>query len=114
MGVEYKDIILSPRRDRRFIVLSAILYKDVIVPEGYSTNGADIPRVFWTVIPPNDTSILPAVIIHDYLCAIEEYEKADDYFEEILIALEIARWKRVVLVGAVRLYHYWKGGIKNE
>jgi len=85
--------------------VKSIVYKDVVVPAGYITNGADSPRLFWFIYPPNRTDILPAVIFHDYLCEKEDYEKADRYFDEILELLGVKRFDRWVLVTAVRLYH---------
>ncbi|SFV63525.1 hypothetical protein MNB_SV-14-1023 [hydrothermal vent metagenome] len=86
-------------------------YKDVVVPVGFVTNGADIPRVFWSFYPPNRSDYLPAVIVHDYLCWMAKktdddtlYEKADEYFKEILEALGISEFDVFVLHGGVRFY----------
>ena len=103
--MKYNDIQVQPLKGRKYKLLLPIIYRDVMVPIGYKTNGADIPRVFWSFCPPNTSDILPAVIVHDYLCYLEEYQKADDYFEEILTILRIKPWKITILVGAVRLYH---------
>ena len=39
------------------IVVYEYRYKDIAVPEGYETNGADIPRLFWSWTPPLNLSI---------------------------------------------------------
>lgn len=39
----------------------------VHVPRGYLTDGASVPRVFWSLIPPWGP-YGPAAIVHDFLC----------------------------------------------
>jgi len=102
--MDYKDIVLSPTKNRGFIVMKEIIHKDLVIPIGFSTDGADIPRIFWSFIPPNDSEILPAIVVHDYLCDLEDYEKADLYFEEILNDLDIGWLKKVTLVLGVTIY----------
>jgi len=41
-------------------------YPDVEVPKGFVTDFASIPRVFWSLLPPDGEYTYPA-IIHDYL-----------------------------------------------
>ena len=108
--MRYSDVQVQPLREKKYKLLQPITYKDVTVPAGYRTNGADVPRVFWSFCPPNTSDILPAVIVHDYLCYLEAYKKADDYFEEILILLKIRPWKVKILVHSVRIYHYLTKG----
>jgi len=110
----YGGLHLSPRPGDKFIVLKPYSYKDVEVPIGFMTNGANIPRVFWSLIPPNKTDNLPAVVIHDYLCEKEEYKKADQYFNEILIKTQVDYFERVVLFNVVKAYHKVKYGNKGE
>jgi len=104
--MKYCDVIVQPQKDHKLKVVKTIHYKDVTVPAGYRTNGADSPRIAWFIYPPNRTDILPAVILHDYLCNKEEYAKADDIFEACLEDLGINYIDRVILVAAVRLYHF--------
>ena len=74
------------------------------MPKGFITNGADIHRVFWSFYPPNKSDYFPAVVVHDYLCCIKEYEKADRYFKEILEQLGIKKRDVLILWGGVRFY----------
>jgi len=101
----YNDIKISPRPDDRYKVLESFSYGDIVIPVGYKTNGADIPRPLWIFFPPNRSTYLPAVIIHDYLCDIKEFKKADELFKEILILLEINKFTIWVFYKGVRLYH---------
>jgi len=100
----YSDVILSPLPEHRYMLVEEYRYRDVVVPVGFVTNGADIPRVFWSFYPPNRSDYLPAVVVHDYLCSIGEYDKADRYFREILEALGIGDFDIFVLYGGVRFY----------
>lgn len=104
---------LQPTANNRFILLEEYRYRGVKIPVGYQTNGADIPRIFWIIVPPFKPKILPAVLVHDYLIenAISKNDIliANDYFEEILLHIE-NNIKSRVMVKAVKLY--WKMKIK--
>jgi len=109
--INYTQVKLQPLKAHKFKLLEDFTYKDVVVPKDYETNGADVPRIFWSIFPPNRTDYLPAVILHDFLCDKAEYKRADDIFEECLKELGVKRFDVVVLVGAVRFYHKLKYGI---
>jgi hypothetical protein len=83
-------------------------YKDITVPAGYITNGADIPRLFWSITPPNRSDIMEAVVIHDYLCDKELYDKADRYFLEILQHSDISKLLVYTLYIPVVVYHFFR------
>jgi hypothetical protein len=100
----YSSVVISPLPEHKYILLEAYTYKDVTVPVGFVTNGADIPRIFWSFYPPNRSDYLPAVVVHDYLCSLGEYEKADRYFKDILKALGTSEFDIFVLHGGVRFY----------
>ena len=101
----YNDLIVTPRPGDKYKVVREFTYKDVTVPIDYHTNGADIPRLLWSIWPPNRSDYLPAVVVHDYLCDLEEYEKADRYFREILEILEINKFTIGTFYNGTRLYH---------
>jgi hypothetical protein len=100
---------LQPTYNNRFILLEEYRYRGIKIPAGYETNGADIPRIFWIFIPPFKPSILPAVLMHDYLIESAKNQKdiliANEYFEEILLQIDNSL-KSKVMIGAVKLY--WK------
>lgn len=112
--MKYSDVSVTPLRGNKYKVNTQIHYRDIIVPEGYRTNGASIPRIFWSIFPPNKSDCLPAVIIHDYLCDLEDYAKADLYFNDALAELDVPKTCRVVMVYAVRLYHKYKYSTKHQ
>ena len=101
----YDSVKVRPLRGDMYELLENIHYKDVIVPKGYITNGADIPRIFWSFWPPNRSDYLPAVIVHDYMTDLDDYKKADLYFKEILELLEVGPFVVYPFYWFVRLFH---------
>jgi len=110
----YEDLEISPRADDTYKILKDFTYKDVTVSAGYHTNGANIPRILWSIWPPNRSAYLPAVVIHDYLCEKGEYELADKYFKEILEILEIDKLTIWFFATFTRLYHVVKYDILKK
>ena len=99
-------LYLQPLKNHRYRVVNNYTYKEITVPTGYITNGANIPRIFWSFIPPNKSDIMEAVVIHDYLCDQGMYELADRYFKELLLESEVSTVTVFVMHGAVTSYHY--------
>ena len=95
---------ITPTRDNRFVVLEDFSTHGVLVPKGYKTNGANIPRFLWSVVPPFKPKFLLAVVVHDYLTDKELYKRADDKFESILYEIENSFITRM-MVRTVRAYH---------
>jgi uncharacterized UPF0160 family protein len=110
----YSQVKIQPLKNNKFRILEDIVYKDIKIPKDYITNGADVPRIFWSFIPPNKSDFLPAVIVHDFLCDKEEYKKADEYFEECLEVLGIEKLDKYLLVKSVRIYHKFMNLIKKK
>jgi len=94
-----------------FILISDFEFKGVVVPKGEETNGGDIPKIFRGIILPFSPSLLMAYLLHDYLCRLEKYIKADRMFYKILSSLKTKRWKKRALYRAVKLYHFIKYGV---
>lgn len=107
-------VILKPYLKDRFELVEDYRYKDITVPKEFKTNGANIPRIFWSIFPPNSPEYISAVVIHDYLCdeakSKADYKYADKMLYEVMISLEVAKWKCKVFYLACRAYHkirYW-------
>lgn len=106
-----KTPILQPSLDNTFIVAKPFrVNSSLTIPKGYKTNGANIPRVFWFIIPPFKPKYLPAVVVHDFLCDKERYQMADKLFKNILLSIEDS-FKTRTMVFAVRLYHKIRYGV---
>lgn len=137
----YDNVSVRPRKFHKYKVLEDIAYTvkniTITVPKMYVTNGADVPRWLWSFQPPNDSEILPAVILHDYLCDVakyhyslsldknvltEGYKYAATAFDIILGTLLVESWKRKSLYKAVNgyakfvkyIYKPGKVSIKNK
>lgn len=79
---------------------------DVIsVPAGFVTDLASVPRVFWTLLPP-DGKYAKAAIIHDYMYdnALRTKKEADLIFLDGMTVLGVPHWKRAIMYYAVRLF----------
>ncbi|EBD4871246.1 DUF1353 domain-containing protein [Salmonella enterica subsp. enterica serovar Poona] len=79
---------------------------DVIsVPAGFITDLASVPRIFWTLLPP-DGKYANAAIIHDYLYdnALRTKKEADLIFLDGMTVLGVPRWKRTIMYLAVRWF----------
>ena len=99
--------VLQPTKNNKLILLEKYTYDEIVIPKGFETNGADIPRIFWSIIPPFKPKYLPAVLVHDYLIKIAKNKKeifyANYYFEKILLEIEDS-YKTRTMVKAVNLY----------
>lgn len=75
---------------------------DVIeVPTGFITDLATIPRIFWSLMPP-DWRYAKAAIIHDYLYdnALRTKKETDLISQDGMTVLGVPKWKRKVM--------YWR------
>ena len=102
-GLNYEKVWVHPLKGGWKTTIN-IMYKDLFIAKGFFTNGANIPRLLWRLIPPNDPEVFPSVVVHDYLCYKMQYIKADNYLEEILIASDVVKWKRKSFIYGVRSY----------
>ena len=103
--MKYNDINLQPLKNHKFKVVKEFTFKDEIIPTGFTSNGANVPRIFWSIFPPNRTDYLPCAILHDYLCDKKEFKKADEHFKACLECLNVSKFTRYIMYYAVRIYH---------
>lgn len=79
----------------------------IVVPAGYRTDFASIPRVFWRLMPPGG-QYREAAVVHDYLCDVEpkvcSHIEAADVFGEAMAELGVKPWKRRMMVWAVKRF----------
>jgi len=64
------DLHLKPNEDGTFTLIKSFVLDGIKVPKNFKTNGADIPRIFWSICPPNNPKYLKAVVIHDYMTSL--------------------------------------------
>ena len=91
----------------------------VVVPRGFLTDFASIPRGLWNIFPPAGP-YAPAALVHDYLYTYAEiwqrnpialdYDRridrkyADDAFREVMEVIGVGRIKRNLMYRGVRLF----------
>ena len=104
----YEDIKISPLPNNRYLLLEDFKYKDVIVPKGYITNGADVPRILWSIWPPNKSDYMPAVVLHDWLVDKRDFVRCHAYFKELMKDLEINKYTIWIFYNSTKLYLKFK------
>lgn len=87
-----------------------LLERHFIVPAGYSSDGASVPRVFWRLLsPPIDPITIAPSIIHDFLYDYAwKYDitrdECDRWYRTALIAQGYPRWKANLTYIGIRLF----------
>lgn len=96
-------------KGRQFTLAQDLLYvsnkfPNVLVPAGFETDFASVPKVLWSLIGPIGRQSLPA-IVHDYLYVLGEGKKedADNLFYEALRQQGMSRWKAYLMYVGVKL-----------
>ena len=76
----------------------------VVVPKGFISDAASIPRLLWPLFPP-DGPWLRASVIHDYLYSIDcPRWMSDAIFRNVMRADGVPLWKRWPIFYAVRIF----------
>lgn len=86
-----------------------------VVPAGFYSDGASVPRPVWALYPPFGDSYEPAAWLHDYLYAFAEdvsgtdkghisRAEADGLFDEAMESLNYRRSGRLMIFNAVRMF----------
>lgn len=112
---------------RRWVLLDSFKYHVggpdsghiVLVPAGFTTDFASIPRGLWNTFPPTGP-YAPAALVHDWLYTTGEVllrnttghdylyligrKYADDTFREVMEVIGVGRIKRNLMYRAVRLF----------
>lgn len=86
----------------------------VSVPVGFETDFASVPRLFWTLIPP-DGLYTQAAVVHDYTYFKKLYKrsKCDRIFLDAMRVLGVPWYKRYTMYWAVRV-GAWVGWNKHR
>lgn len=94
----------------RFQLLQDLIYHTdcksrYIVPRGFKTDLASIPRLVWAIFPPHDL-YLSASVLHDYFCESDwiSRKNGDKIFLEAMSHSNVPKWKRLCIYLAVRLF----------
>lgn len=75
-----------------------------VVPRGFCTDLASIPRPLWAVVGHPAGPYRAAAVLHDWLYAVQvtTRQRADDLFLESMAVLNVDRWRRMTLWLGVR------------
>lgn len=108
-------------RGNVYTLRQELRYHDLIVPVGYESDGASVPRFFWRyVFPPGEPRALRAAFLHDYVYREHPQgwtrKKADRMFLEVMLADGMDSCRAKKAYWGVRLFGYrsWIKGGKNE
>jgi hypothetical protein len=75
-----------------------------LVPSGFISDGATVPRIFWPIFPPVGR-YLKATLVHDYyLQQGIDRKTCDQKFKQCLIVLNVEPWRVTAMLCAVRVY----------
>ena len=87
----------------------------IIIPKGFIFDGATVPRIFWTIIPPLGR-YTRAACLHDYLIDVKwrkekviTRKEADIIFLESMKAIKVNKLLAYTMYSAVRFYSIIKG-----
>jgi len=89
------------------------------VPKEFETDLASIPRIFWTILPP-DGKYSASAVLHDFLyfkkgeienpgsrvIGLYSRKECDKIFLESMEVLKVPLWKRRIMYRAVRLFGF--------
>jgi len=96
---------------RNFRLLESFIYytnkkEFICVPEGFITDFASIPRLFWSIIGSPIGKYGKAAVVHDFCYHEQKYtRKYSDYiFLEAMTVLEVNPAKRWIMWLAVRSF----------
>ena len=104
------DLVLhAPFGDDDYVLSQPLIYRRpdgqvVTVPAGFRTDLASIPRLLWRVLPRDGGTYRAAAVVHDYLVGRATWRQAADVFGEALSDNGTGRFRRWVMVKAVRVW----------
>lgn len=80
-------------------------YKPITVPAGFVTDFASIPRIFWSLLPPDGKYVYPA-IIHDYMYWVQDRSKseADEILKIGMEEFDVSWIDRIAIYNAVKKF----------
>lgn len=76
-----------------------------VVPAGFETDFASVPRLFWTVIGHPAGRYAQAAVLHDWLYSTQAVSRAraDALFREAMAVLGVPAWQRWTMWAGVRV-----------
>lgn len=101
--------------NQNIVYYSALLDTEVVVPVGFFTDLASVPKPMRVIVPVANAKNRPAAIVHDYLCdeAVQlvygiNQMNADAVFREALAVCKVNPVGQWAMWAPVRLFQWWK------
>lgn len=104
-----------------FTLLRPLPYRTLIVPAGFESDGASVPRFLWgAVFPRDDRQALFGALVHDYVYRTHPFgwtkKDADKAFYELMRAGGVSYIRAQKAYLGVRLFgkSSWEAGGKGQ
>ena len=104
----------GPEYGRYAWTMGEIEWRGFVLPVGYMSDGASVPRPLWWFLPPFGDRSTVAALFHDWLCEqIEDgrplpgagtRRDCDRLFRECLIDLGVEPWRAWIAWAGVRAF----------
>lgn len=110
-SLNFHDHNIDFELEERLVYQSDLWKPVIIVPAGFDTDLASIPRIFQSLVPKVDHHMLPA-IVHDYLVRRDDFSRklADKIFLEAMRLKQVNPIRRRLMYWAVSLQTFFKRG----
>lgn len=110
--IKFRDqVCLTPHKEHVFKTCASMAVyvndKTYVIPAGFETDLASIPRLLWSLYAPNDSETVSAAILHDWLyCCVKNItrKEADLIFYQALIDNNAGYYKAFKYYIAVRVF----------
>lgn len=121
MGNFQSELIIREAPDCQWVLAQPLEYKGnrdtFIVPVGFATDFASVPRAFWSLFPPYGRHT-KAAVLHDflYVAQITSRKDADGIFLRVMKELGTSWVRRRIMHRAVRLAGWgpWKSARQRQ
>lgn len=104
---EFQDAI---QLERDFFYGNSKYCKRTVIPAGFTSDGASVPRWLWRLYPPFG-KYLKAAVVHDWFCVLGHAGEspissvdAAKVFREAMKACGVNKWRRNKMYWAVRTF----------
>lgn len=94
-------------------LLESITIRGHMIPLGFRTDFASVPRILWSAFPPFG-KYCHAAVLHDYLYCTRAHhsltrKQVDQLFYDVMVASGVPVWKAKLMWSGVRLggWTYW-------
>lgn len=102
-GYTYANVLKVGSRLWR--VESPFVTPYITIAPGFYSDGASIPRMFWSMTDPAG-ELFEAALVHDYMYAnaLGTKEQADKTFRQIALDFGVAKWKAALAYQFVKMF----------